>query len=143
MYEVSRTLLWFEILVVSFPISSIYGRFTWVISINANGDYNVNPPCLSGKIDLLVFHWEPECLRAFMRIALYCNKEDVQVFSGGIGFVHFFTSNSIQCKAFVKKKTKATSPVSHCSLPDAISRVPVWILDSDEKMSLILRNILI
>lgn len=46
-------------------------------------------------------------------------------------------------KLLLRRKQKATSPVSHCSLPDAISRVPVWILDSDEKMSLILRNILI
>lgn len=81
MYGVSRTLLSYAILVVSFPISSTYARITWVISINVNGDYNVNPLCLNGKIDPLVFHQEPVCLRAFVRNTLYCNRKDVQVFT--------------------------------------------------------------
>lgn len=68
-------------MVASFPIPSTYGRFTWVISINVNGDYKVNPLCLNGKIDPLVFHQEPVCLGVFIRNMLYCNRKDVQVFT--------------------------------------------------------------
>lgn len=72
MYEVGRSLLWFEILVVSLPIYNTYGRFTWVISINANGNYNVNPTCLNGKTDPLVFS---QGLCAFIRNVLHLYQE--------------------------------------------------------------------
>lgn len=125
MYEVSRTLLWFEILVVSFPISSTYGRFTWVISINANGDYNVNPPCLNGKTRF-----------GFPSGACVLSLGTCYIATGKmyryllIQFVQVFTCNSPWGRVFVKKETKATSPVSYCSPSDTISRCPLeyWIL---------------
>lgn len=47
-----------------------------------------------------------------------------------IQFVQVFTCNSPQRRVFVKKETKATSPVSCCSLSDTISRSPLeyWVL---------------
>ena len=47
-----------------------------------------------------------------------------------IQFVQVFTCSSPRCRVFVMQETKATSPVSRCSLSDIISRSPLeyWIL---------------
>lgn len=113
-----------------FPISSTYGRFTWVISINANGDYNVNPPCLNGKIDPLVFHQEAECLRAFIRVVLYCNREDGQVFTDRIGFVQFLHVIQHNAEPLLRRQQKPPAPSPTVGFSDIISRglLKDWVL---------------
>lgn len=105
-----------------FPISSTYGRFTWVISINANGDYNVNPPCLNGKIDPLVFHQETECLHAFIRDVLYCNREDRQVFTDRICFVQFLLVIQHDVESLLRRQQKPPALSPTVVFSDIISR---------------------